>query len=214
MLDIGVGGGRTSPYFMDQVREYIGIDYSEQMINVCKTRFSSNNKNISFHLCDARSMPIFEDAYFDFILFSFNGIDSISFEDRIKALREIKRLGKKGGFFIFSSHNLNYILKKLTIKFGNNLFTTAKHLGFLFLFKAFNENNVNMEESGYCIINDGSHFYRLRQLYIRPTEQIKQLGELGFNNIRIFSFFDGKEITRTGELQENTDPYLYYLCNF
>ena len=28
MLDIGVGCGRTSIYFMDQVREYIGIDYS------------------------------------------------------------------------------------------------------------------------------------------------------------------------------------------
>lgn len=37
MLDIGVGAGQTTPYFAQSVKEYIGIDYSSQMIQACRS---------------------------------------------------------------------------------------------------------------------------------------------------------------------------------
>src|ERR1041385_7806991 len=39
MLDIGVGAGRTTFHFAPRVKEYIGIDYSQKMIEACKRRF-------------------------------------------------------------------------------------------------------------------------------------------------------------------------------
>src|SRR3989338_5138826 len=89
MLDVGVGGGRTTYHFAPAVKEYVGIDYSDEMITACKRRFSkykeSYKGNISFRLCDVRSMSIFNSNYFDFILVSANGLDYIPHDDRLKA---------------------------------------------------------------------------------------------------------------------------------
>ena len=51
MLDIGVGGGRTTYYFSPLVKEYLGIDYSEQMINACEKRFPNHPDKISCRYC-------------------------------------------------------------------------------------------------------------------------------------------------------------------
>ena len=113
MLDMGVGGGRTTLHFAKWVREYVGADYLESMVLECRKRFAGYPAHISFQVCDARSMEMFEDASFDFILFSHNGIDSVTHEDRLKILKEIRRVGKPDGYFCFSSHNLNWYEKDL-----------------------------------------------------------------------------------------------------
>jgi ubiquinone/menaquinone biosynthesis C-methylase UbiE len=117
MLDIGVGGGRTVPYFAKLAKEYIGIDYSVEMINACKRRFSDFSANTMFEVCDVRSMKMFSDNAFDFILFSFNGIDYISHQERLDSLKEIQRVGKPGSYFCFSTHNLNGMHKIFEIKY-------------------------------------------------------------------------------------------------
>ena len=106
MLYIGVGGGRTTLHFTSLIREYVGTDYSDNMIKACTRRFSPLPENVTFQVCDARAMDIFNDNSFDFVLFSYNGLDYISHQDRLQALREIKRICAKGGCFCFSTHNL------------------------------------------------------------------------------------------------------------
>jgi len=39
VLDIGIGAGRTTKFFYPLAKEYIGIDYSEGMINKAKEYF-------------------------------------------------------------------------------------------------------------------------------------------------------------------------------
>jgi ubiquinone/menaquinone biosynthesis C-methylase UbiE len=39
ILDIGVGGGRTTPYLSRKAGRYLAIDYSEQMISACRQQF-------------------------------------------------------------------------------------------------------------------------------------------------------------------------------
>ena len=53
-------------------------------------------------------MNEFKDEEFDYIIFSFNGLDSINHEDRLKGLREIYRVLKQDCLFVFSSHNRNH----------------------------------------------------------------------------------------------------------
>src|SRR5262249_12955489 len=108
MLDLGVGGGRTTLHFAKWVHEYVGADYSPSMITACQKRFSGYPAHISFQVCDARALGLFESASFDFVLFSFNGLDYVGHDDRLKILQEIRRVGNPGGHFCFSSHNLNW----------------------------------------------------------------------------------------------------------
>jgi ubiquinone/menaquinone biosynthesis C-methylase UbiE len=212
MLDIGIGGGRTTYYFANFVREYIGIDYSENMIKTCKKHFSDLG-NASFHLCDAGSMDIFKDNFFDFILFSYNGIDSVSHEDRLKILSEINRVCKKGGIFCFSSHNLQSIDKLLQIKFSLNPIKIAKRIIKYYLLKIINGDFQKLKRNNYVIMNDGLHRFKIRQYYIKPEEQLKQLSAAGFKNTKLYFLENGEEIKDQSQLNTVMDNWIYYSCN-
>jgi len=211
MLDIGVGGGRTTVHFAKLAQEYVGIDYSENMIKACEKRFD-NYKNVSFKVCDVRSMRDFSSSYFDFILFSYNGIDTVSHEDRLVALKEIKRVLKNNGLFCFSSHNLWFIDKLRSIEAR----TSAGVLFNIFvknpLVTLLNENFDRLKAREYAIIRDRTHWFRLKTYYIKPGEQIKQLSDLGFTNTRAYSL-SGNEIDDLTRFQDDTtDNWIYYLC--
>ncbi|MBI4847201.1 MAG: class I SAM-dependent methyltransferase [Nitrospirae bacterium] len=211
MLDIGVGGGRTTCNFAKLTKEYIGIDYSENMIKMCRERFKDYPDSVSFEVCDVRSMSGFADHTFDFVLFSFNGIDCISHEDRIKSFHEIKRICKKGAIFYFSSHNLQSI-HKLFAKISRSDLTSMWKLREYLLLRLLNRDAEYYIKKKHAVINEGLSDYRIKLYYIKPKEQIQQLHDAGFNNIRIFSLEDGREITESNELDAITDDWIYYLC--
>ena len=216
MLDIGVGGGRTTQYFAQLTKEYVGIDYSKKMIDVCNKRFPKHSKKISFRLCDVRYMDMFNDNHFDLIFISENGLDYISHEDRLNALREIKRVGKKGGFFYFSTHNLQTIDKLLSIKLSLHPSTIARNIVRYLLLRLLNKNFKELKNKKYTTMNDGAHQFRLSTYYIKPLEQVKQLSSLGFKNVRVYSLKNGKEIIKKTDIYKTSDGLhhgLYYLCN-
>ncbi len=213
MLDIGVGVGRTTAYFANLVNEYIGIDYSKNMIAACEKRFSALiSKDISFKICDVRNMKIFKDNYFDFILFSFNGLDSMSHKDRLIALQEIIRVGKNGGLFCFSTHNLLYSPELFTIHFCINPVKMSWRLFKYFLIRLLNDDSKKLINKNYAILRTRVHMFRLRTYYIKPIEQIKQLSDLGLKNIKIYSYDNGNEIKDLSKLDTIKCPHLYYIC--
>ena len=79
LLDIRVGGGRTSRLMLDLTRSYTGVDYSPQMIGACRKRFPDQAD--MFREADARNLAFAADDFFDVVLFSFNGIDYIVSRD-------------------------------------------------------------------------------------------------------------------------------------
>ena len=205
MLDIGVGGGRTTKHFSRVVQEYIGIDYSEEMIAACQKRFPSQSS--LFQIVDARDMSQYPDNTFDFVLFSFNGIDVLSHLDRLQILQEVSRIGKSGGYFFFSSHNLQGLEREFNWQshFNLNPFKTYINMIMFALLRFFNRS-VSLKQiknSNYEIIQDESHNFRLKQYYVRPQEQINQL---------IYSWQSGLELSTQKDLRANTDMWLYYLC--
>jgi SAM-dependent methyltransferase len=102
VLDLGVGGGRTTPHLLARAGRYLGVDYSPEMIRLCRGKFPG----VEFRQADASSMPLLNDKSFDVIFFSFNGIDWLwPSEKRHSCIRECWRLLRPGGVFIFSSHN-------------------------------------------------------------------------------------------------------------
>lgn len=211
MLDIGVGSGRTTHYFSKFCAEYIGIDYSEEMIKICKIRYQ-HLKNTQFFFCDARDLNIFSNDTFDFILFSFNGIDCVNHDDRNKIFLEIRRLCKSGGKICFSSHNINNKEKLFSLKLGIDPFKIAYNLQKYVRLKINNFNLKLHNNTPYAMIKDGAFHFKLQHYYIDPSYQIVQLKKYGFENIKIFSLKEGLEIEDNLELIKNEDPWLYYLA--
>ena len=228
MLDLGVGGGRTTSYFAPIVKSYTGADYACQMIRICKEKFKDQ---YTFNESDARSMKEYEDNSFDFVLFSFNGIDSFGHEDRLMALKEIRRVLKNNGYFCFSSHNLNWENLHNLFNFKlNNLInhniheirnqiryffyqTRAKYriIRLNFLNRSFKTENLitRLREMDYGHIYDNSLNGKAKIYYITHSEQLRQLRAVGFKNIFSYSI---NGINTENEDELNKGGWIYYLC--
>ena len=105
ILDIGIGGGRTSEALEPLARQYVGVDYSPEMVQAAKQRFPA----MDLRTCDARDLSEFDDKSFDFVFFSFNGIDAVNHTDRLQVLSEVRRVLRPGGIFLFNSHNRDWV---------------------------------------------------------------------------------------------------------
>jgi len=101
VLDLGCGTGRTTSWLHKNGFKVLGIDISEYMIDKAKEL----HPQINFKLGDATKLENLSETY-DYVLFSFNGLDYIYPEKhRLQTLNEIHRIMKNNGLFIFSSHN-------------------------------------------------------------------------------------------------------------
>lgn len=106
VLDIGCGCGRTTSYLDENGFKVIGFDITEEMIDYAKKKFPK----IDFRVGDACKMD-FKDNSFDVAFFSFNGLDYIHPEKkRFGAIKEIERVLKPGGLFVYSSHDSKFSL--------------------------------------------------------------------------------------------------------
>jgi SAM-dependent methyltransferase len=109
VLDLGVGAGRTTPFLAARSGAYVGIDYSEAMIEACRERYP----DLDFQVRDARDLSCFADGYFDAVVFSFNGLGHLyPDESRIACVKEVNRVLRQGGSFVFSLHNARSILAR------------------------------------------------------------------------------------------------------
>ena len=233
MLDMGVGGGRTTKYFAPLVLNYTGADYAPAMVNACIEKYGDD---YFFITCDARDMEELSDNSFDFVLFSFNGIDSFSHEDRVSSLKEIHRVLRPGGYYCFSSHNLNWNglpdlfslkqVKKIAQAGKSDTDEGKKDLkeqvdrGFRSAYKVARLSILNrsfrmkdyiskLRKSERGHIYDNSLNGKAKVYYITKDEQIRQLKTAGFKDI--------STICRNGCITNNTallnqDGWIYYLC--
>jgi len=205
MLDIGVGGGRTTYFFASRVASYTGIDYSESMIKACKERFPKEK----FLICDVRNMNVFDDNSFDLVLFSFNGLDYLPHEDRLKALKEIKRVCRQDGIFFFSSHNLKHTDEAFRFRWSISLILTLSNIRKYILLRMKN-NKKRLINTKYAILIDGTHNFKIATHYILADAKVNQLSDIGFKNIKIFSSIHGLEME--DNFDDTKEPWLYYLC--
>jgi len=186
VLDIGCGSGRTTAILKNLSGGYVGLDYSLEMVESCRKRF----EGVDFLHGDVRSMSEFKDREFDCVMFSFNGLDSVNHEDRLNGLREIHRVLKKDGLFIFSSHNRNhrYAISRPKMKFS---VTPCKLVENIIKFikstrNRFKNKSHQVFKDKYAIINDVAHNYAMLTYYIDKVHQTKQLDDMGFETIEMY----------------------------
>ncbi len=189
ILDIGVGTGRTTGSLLSLSPHYTGIDYSRAMVERAQRR----HPDVDYRCMDARDLTAFADKTFDLVWFSFNGIDYVSHEDRLRILGEIHRVTKPGGYFCFSSHNREYpeLERDLGLRapeFTPNpvklAFRTAMHARSIYNAWDLKRREIRTEE--YAILNDTELHHGLMTYYISLPAQIAQLDRAGFRDVRAF----------------------------
>lgn len=206
-LDIGIGGGRTTFHIAPKVKEYVGIDYAEEMIKLSSAEFSASNS--SFYVMDAMDMSQFENLKFDIILFSFNGIDYLDFNGRATAIKEIYRILKPGGTFIVSTHNSRKLSNLYSFAYIKNPWAWLKKIKTTIRLKKINGPMHQFEGKDFFIIKDGAEDFGLDVAYIKPEYFINIMNEYGFGLTRILQYNTGAEIKKEN-ISQVKDPWIYY----
>lgn len=205
-LDIGVGGGRTTLHLKDRVAEYVGCDYSPDLVAATADRFP----NVRVEFADVRDLSTYADDSFDFVLFSFNGLASLGHEDRLLGLREIRRVLRPGGYFMFSAHNRDHR------RFGLLPWQHPDRVGRVMVKKSWeairatpNRRRMRRLETSnevYALHNDEAHEYGLLHYYISPQRQLEQLRQVGFEEARFYDRQGRPDVLDDGAL------WVYYLA--
>lgn len=183
VLDLGVGVGRTAWVFSQNTQSYEAIDYAPKRIDQCHRLFAEAPDR-RFSVGDARDLSRYADETFDFVLFSYNGIDYIDPEGREAAMAEIKRVLKPGGWFFFSSHSLDVFPFDPPV--AERLRGMLRPLGHLLRIRKrlklkWRNRKVDVKEAkkrGWACLVDYAD--SMMTYYIDPSLQLKQLEAMGY----------------------------------
>lgn len=200
MLDLGVGGGRTTLHYAPHAGEYHGLDYSAPLVEACRRRFADRAwDHVTWIIGDARALA-YEDDFFDFVMFSWNGLDAVGDEpDRMRALHEIRRVLRPGGRFLFSAHNLEYAVGR-------------QSLPRWILRRLLNPRlRAIASRPAARIVDERVGITFESHYYIRPAAQLEQLRSAGFSDA-VALRPDGAPVPDPAPGEFETRHWLYYLC--
>lgn len=103
VLDLGCGNGRLFSMLKDKNIRYVGIDSSEKLIEIAKSKYQG--ENLKFLVVEALRLP-FSDNSFNKI-FSIAVLHHIPSDDfRLESLKEAQRILKARGLLILTVWNL------------------------------------------------------------------------------------------------------------
>lgn len=189
ILDVGVGGGRTVAALREVSNDYLGIDYSPVMVEACRRL----HEGVRFEHADARDLSHIHDATFFLAVFSCNGLGMVGHGDRLRILRELRRVLTPGGGFLFSTHNrasgdatAGFQLPELEPALNPvRLAVRAGRFVRRVMVRAYNRRRMSKlveHGDGYSIINDVSHDYGTMLYYVDLRAQRRQLRDAGFSD--------------------------------
>ena len=186
ILDLGVGAGRTVPLLREISSDYVGLDYTPELVLACQQR----HPGVRILHGDARDLSRFSDGSFQLVVFSFNGIDAVNADDRFTILREARRVLRPGGALLFSSHNRNGPGHGEKLSFGvdrtRNLLKLAERLVVALLHAAQtfrnyeNFSKLTYDGDDYSLKNASAHNHGILVHYMSLQAQLSQLDSVGF----------------------------------
>jgi ubiquinone/menaquinone biosynthesis C-methylase UbiE len=185
-LDLACGAGRTTLRLFEMGYRVKGIDLSPVLLSTAKKRFPY----ISFEEGTYCKINEKEESY-DNVLISFNGLDyAFPEEERENAISECFRVLKKGGCFMFSTHNIKHI--------HGALLPWNKHK--LFLLK-------NMFNAFLCKKYIFEPHTGLWTFYGSPEYIKKQVEKYGFRFKEMFGF----RSCFNNVMNKYLSPYIHYI---
>ncbi len=186
ILDLGVGAGRTVPFLRAISEDYVGVDFSAEMVDASRRKYP----DVRIEVGDARDLSRFTDGSFDLVVFSWNGIDAVDHDDRALVLREVARVLSSEGVFLFSTHNEHGRgcgEKPWTVK-RSDLVHPRRIAGLVLGFPVNLRNHRRfrrMDEigQGWSMRNAAAHHFGLVIHYTTLEQELVELTGAGFDRI-------------------------------
>ena len=214
VLDLGVGGGRTTAHLRGTARSYRALDLSAAMVEACRARYPG----VAVEVGDARTLAGHGGETYDLVLFSFNGIDDMDHDDRSRVFAAVRRVLRPGGAFVYSSHNLRSLggqfpplsMQRIAPSINparlavRTLRTAAANVR-----RLRNRRRLAGEQrlgEGYAIVNNGDYDYALLTVYVDPDHECATLASAGFTRIATFDL-QGRRNPAAPD-----DPWVYYVA--
>lgn len=200
VLDLGCGAGRTTHFLYEMGADVVGVDISENLILAAR----KNASHLDFREGNAESLD-FDNASFDMVLFSFNGLDYLYPKDnRLKAIGEVLRVLRSEGRFVFSHHNSSALL------FGWYKNLHPKKLRY----RANQIVNGNIFKAE-CYLYDVVEALGVRTYYAWPNKVITDTCKCGFELVNILPndpllHFVQRNL-KTNWFTRLADPWPYYV---
>jgi len=218
ILDIGIGAGRTTALLRLLSDDYVGVDYTPEMVEVARRKYPE----CSISYADARDLSQFADGAFALVFFSFNGIDAVDHIARQTILRELHRVLRPGGILLFSTHNADGPLcGEKPWQLGPRL--SSSRLGWLrdlveraadfprALSSYLKVKRLSSDGDGYCLRPAAAHRFGIVIYYTTLERQLRDLAEAGFaEGVETYEKARGHEI-RAGD-DTASDQWFYFLA--
>jgi ubiquinone/menaquinone biosynthesis C-methylase UbiE len=103
VLEIGFGTGLNLPYYSERVHKLTAVDPNSGMHRLAQKRIKQARIEVDQHVLKGELLP-FEDGTFDCVVSTFT---LCSIEEVAQAVREVYRVLKAGGKFLFLEHGLS-----------------------------------------------------------------------------------------------------------
>ena len=197
VLDIGCGTGRTTIPLFKMGHNVLGIDITPKMVESAKKIVKSKRLNVKYYVGDATNLK-YEENSFDNALFSYNGWSQIpSKENRLKALKEIYRVLKQDGYFIFTSHTR--VMK------GFSTFWLKQWIRFYLLRPL--RFSIDETDFGDRFFQRGETDFKKQYIHIPSLEEVKkQINEAGFELVM------AEKSNNISKAKNPDPPVTFYVC--
>lgn len=201
ILDVGVGAGRTVPMLTALSSDYTAVDYTHRLIDLCKER----HPGLDLRWMDARDMSALPSGHYAFVQFSWNGIDCVDYDDRMRILQEMKRVTRPGGLILFSSHNregpgyrepFSRIFPVFTfnpLKLGVRTMRTLRRLPAA-SYNYLRHARLTRDFDGYSIATAAAHNFGIVIVYTTLAHERRQIADLGLELEAVFGSTDTQRI--------------------
>jgi SAM-dependent methyltransferase len=204
VLDIGIGGGRTAELLRPVASDYVGIDYTPEMVRLSR----DNHPDLRFEHMDARDLSAFADGAFDLAVFSYNGIDSVDAAGRLSVLAEVSRVLAPGGAFVFSTFHRGWHGFQLRVDYRRMEWTanpmrlglkTIRYVEGRIFGTIRQRRLVPLEERGgeHAILLHGAHDFGVMVYATTPAQVQAQLAQAGFVTPALLLDVSGEALGQT-----------------
>ncbi len=198
LLEIGMGAGRVTSVLRLLTDRYTAIDWAPEMVAACRDLYP----DLDIRQGDARDLSAFGSEQFNFVCFSYNGIDNVDHLGRMTVLDEVFRVLRPGGIFVYCTFNrcgpaYGQPPWRVTNRSGAGRFRRVASFGARFpgrlgryrrMYRNWWRNRRHAEDHGvWALCPVSGQEFGLLQHFTTPTNERLTLEAAGFAGL---SFFD------------------------